>query len=327
MNKVLTIGACLLLACAALATPPSQAADSVLPKRPLSAAMTARASGEQETRLWVRQTDFRLHDEVGFFIHEVLLRLKPKSGEVLLLDDPTAMVAEVVGGSIFVADRTLEVLLNEDLSKAKAPIRNLRLSTAPEGQWVEGELLRKGRWRPLKLRCQLKLTGSLQVALQPLQVWVDGVEATPALNAASLELSDVLSLNSAHMQLTGSQILIDLDNLFPPPRLEFAVRELSLGQGGLELEVGDAKALNWPKLNNPPASYLFVEGGDVKLARTLLVKSYALFTAQDARQPLQFSLYDYRTQLQNAAVRLREDGSLQVALAPLRESLFKGAGL
>lgn len=328
MNKVpRTAGRLLMLAAGALlAAQASVARENVLPKRPLNPTITARASGEAITRLWVRQTDFRLHGEVGFFIHQVLLRLKPKNAGVLLLDDPTAMLAEVVGGSIFVTDRTLELLLNEDLARVQAPIRNLRLSTTRQSQWVEGELLRKGRWRPLKLRCQLQLTGPLQVALLPQQVWVDGVEATAALTAASLELSEVLSLNSAHMQLVGSRILIDLNDLFPPPHLEFAVRQLSLGQGGLDLQVGD-ELLDWPKLNNPPDSYLFVEGGDLKLARTLLVSSYALFTAQDRRQPLQFSLYDYRSQLQNAAVRLREDGALQVALAPLIAPVKQEAGL
>lgn len=62
---------------------------------------------------------------------------------------------------------------------------------------------------------------------------------------------------------------------------------------------------------------MFIEGGDIKMARTVLVKAYAPFTSLSP-QPLLFNLYDYRRQLQNGVIRLREDGMVQIAVSPVK---------
>ncbi|MFO6238283.1 hypothetical protein ACLBYN_30640, partial [Pseudomonas aeruginosa] len=45
---------------------------------------------------------------------------------------------------------------------------------------------------------------------------------------------------------------------------------------------------------------------------------YALFTSLSPGQPLLFNLYDYRRQLQNGVIRLREDGMVQIAVSPVK---------
>jgi hypothetical protein len=120
------------------------------------------------------------------------------------------------------------------------------------------------------------------------------------------------------MQLLGNRILVDLDGLFPPPRLEFAVRSLKLADGGMDLQLGDDLAsLQWPQLQ-APESYMFIQGGDIKMARTILVKAYALFTSLSPGQPLLFNLYDYRRQLQYGEIRLRQDGMVHIAVSPVK---------
>ncbi|CAD5106067.1 hypothetical protein [Zestomonas carbonaria] len=290
-----------------------------VPPRVLDDSVGARDSGSAESRLWIANTDFRLHDDIGFFIRRMLIQLRPLAqGTPLLLDDPKSMEARIEAGDIFVADATLGTLLNQDLRAAAAPVRNLELLTRADGQEVRGELLRKGRWRPLRMLTGIELAGPLMVALVPKRIFVDGVDVTPSLNAASIDMSEVLTLETRHMRLIGNRILVDLDGLFPPPRLDFQVRELRLADGGMDLRLGgDLAALAWPELRAPD-SYMFIEGGDIKMARTILVKAYALFTSLSPRQPLLFNLYDYRRQLQYGEIRLREDGMVHIAVSPVK---------
>ncbi|KAF1069188.1 MAG: hypothetical protein GAK45_01160 [Pseudomonas citronellolis] len=315
-------------AASAVDTPPVRPSDwgpdtplmQAVPPRQLGADVGLRGSVGQGSNLWISHTDFRLHDDIGFFIRKMLIHMLPKgpAGEPLLLDDPTAMVARIEAGDIFVADSTLASLLNEELRNAGAPVRNLVLKTRHDGQEVRGELLRKGRWRPLRMLTGVQQVGPLKVALVPTRIFVDEIDVTPSLQAASIEMSEVLQLHTAHMQLTGNRILVDLDGLFPPPRLEFTVSHLALADGGMDLKLGsDVQALAWPPLN-APQSYMFIEGGDIKLARTVLVKAYALFTSLSPEQPLLFNLYDYRRQLQYGEIRLRQDGMVHIAVSPVK---------
>ncbi len=236
----------------------------------------------------------------------MLIRMEPtRPGAPLSLDDPTAMVARIQAGEIFVSDATLATLLNQDLAASRAAVRNLSMNTRKDGQEVRGELLRKGRWRPLRMLTEIELSGPLEVTLVPRRIFVDGVEVTSSLAAASIEMSEVLKLKTRHMELVGNRIRVDLDGLFPPPRLDFRVSRLALAD------------LQWPALRAPD-SYMFIEGGDIKMARTVLVKAYALFTSLSPGQPLLFNLYDYRRQLQNGVIRLREDGMVQIAVSPVK---------
>ncbi|UVE18036.1 hypothetical protein NVV93_01125 [Pseudomonas sp. LS44] len=335
---------CLLLLLALLGvpasaadTPPPRASDwgqpavdlmAAVPPRQLDSAVGPRSSGSATSRLWIANTDFRLHDDIGFFIRQMLIEMRPLQADTpLLLDDPKAMEARIEAGDIFVADATLATLLNKDLRRAQAPVRNLRLSTRHDGQEVSGELLRKGRWRPLRMLTGIELAGPLKVALVPRQIFVDGIDVTPSLSAASIDMSEVLKLQTRHMQLTGNRIVVDLDGLFPPPRLDFAVRTLRLADGGMDLQLGrELSTLSWPQLRAPD-SYMFIEGGDIKLARTVLVKAYALFTSLSPHEPLLFNLYDYRRQLQYGEIRLREDGMVHIAVSPVKAPAPREAAL
>lgn len=313
---------------AAVETPPVRPSDwgpdtplmQAVPPRVLDAHVSARQSDSNTSQLWISHTDFRLHDDIGFFIRRMLIQMSPLAGAgtPLMLDDPRSMVARIQAGDIFVADATLASLLNEELRNAHAPVRNLTLYTRADGQEVHGQLLRKGRWRPLRMVTGIEQAGPLKVALVPQRIFVDGVDVTPSLTAASIEMSEVLQLHTAHMQLIGNRILVDLDGLFPPPRLEFTVSRLKLADGGMDLLLGsDLAALKWPQLK-APQSYMFIEGGDIKMARTILVKAYALFTSLSPDAPLLFNLYDYRRQLQYGEIRLREDGMVHIAVSPVK---------
>ncbi|MCB7106319.1 hypothetical protein, partial [Eubacterium callanderi] len=68
----------------------------------------------------------------------------------------------------------------------------------------------------------------------------------------SIEMSEVLKLKTRHMELVGNRIRVDLDGLFPPPRLDFRVSRLALADGGMQLALGDSLAdLQWPALRAP----------------------------------------------------------------------------
>ena len=85
---------------------------------------------------------------------------------------------------------------------------------------------------------EIELSGPLEVTLVPRRIFVDGVEVTSSLAAASIEMSEVLKLKTRHMELVGNRIRVDLDGLFPPPRLDFRVSRLALADGGMQLALG-----------------------------------------------------------------------------------------
>lgn len=95
---------------------------SAVPPRTLEASVGARGSGSASSRLWIADTDFRLHDDIGFFIQRMLIRMEPtRPGAPLSLDDPTAMVARIQAGEIFVSDATLATLLNQTSLRPARP--------------------------------------------------------------------------------------------------------------------------------------------------------------------------------------------------------------
>ncbi|MGC3645840.1 hypothetical protein ACPTFH_30845, partial [Pseudomonas aeruginosa] len=96
----------------------------------------------------------------------MLIRMQPTRPVAhMSIDEPTAMVARIQAGEIFVTDATLGTLVNQDLAASRAAVRNLSMNTRKDGQEVRGELLRKGRWRPLRLLTEIELSGPLEVTL------------------------------------------------------------------------------------------------------------------------------------------------------------------
>jgi hypothetical protein len=60
-------------------------------------------------------------------------------------------------------------------------------------------------------------------------------------------------------------------------------------------------------------SYVWIEGGDVKMFDSLAVNARTLIH-DDSRNVMRFDLYDYRRDVARGRVRMRPDGTLDVSL-------------
>jgi hypothetical protein len=272
----------------------------------------ARDAGFAETLLFIENTNFRFVGDIGFYVPKLSVSLIPTDPTLpVVFDDPTSFAIKPHQGSAVLSGKQLAALFNDHVfAFAGAPLRNMTLSTAQNELTLVGELMRRGKWAPFTMKGPMTLEGNNILWYTPKKVVVAGDDATKILAAASVELDDLLKIDTGTVKLIGSKIRIDANKVFPPPALDLAITSATVEPRGLVLEFNSGVNPAFPPKLMDRASYMIAKGGDVKFMRAMPINVAAQFMSADANDELDFNLYSYRDQVEQGWIQVREDGAI-----------------
>ncbi|WP_323118978.1 hypothetical protein [Burkholderia alba] len=294
-----------------------------------------RRSGQNATIFLANNLEFRFVGDAGFHIRNVEADLRANDpARPIVMDDPASFRVDVTRGEISMTGANLAALLNRELTAAKAPIRNARVTVGKNGLEIGGELLRGGSWLPLTLTGRLTQDSPVTLSFAADSIVIDGVEVQPSLHVARLTVQDLVPLRTRSISLQGNRIVIRVDTMLPPPQFRFAIRSLGQTDDRIVMvlargpdgtgdsaptrkrdafrQAGTSAALR----DDPKRSYLILAGGDVRIERVLATDSVVTFSSEDPAEVLTFPLYDYRSLLASCAVRLSADGDVSITRRP-----------
>jgi hypothetical protein len=271
-----------------------------------------RSSEASGSVLYVKNTNFRVVDNIGFYIPDLIVNATPnESGAPVVFDDPTSFSLTPIKGSVVLDSGKLEALLNKQVFAFKgATLKNIKVKTADKVLTLSGQMIRKGVWVPFVLKGDIQLSDGHILKYTPWQVITDGHDATQVLKVANVAIDELLTVDTPGAKLIGSTVVLDTLKLFPPPMLNLNIATASMEARGLVLTFDNEGAGTDSATLTDSNSYILIKGGDVKFMKAMPTDARVQVMSESGDADLDFNLYGYRDQLSAGHLELEEDGAI-----------------
>lgn len=307
-------------------TVPSLASITLTQPRPF----TLRDSGQNGAMTFLRDVDFRIVNNLGFFIHQLSATLVPtQAGAPIVFDDPTSFEIDVHEGAVTLDNTKLTALFDTYIfGYRNAPLRKLAVSAGDGVIHLQGEMQRDG-WVPFSLTGTLAIRDGSQLVFHPSGVRVSGINAQPVMRAANVKMADLLKVETPIARLVGDDLVMSVDKLMPPPRLKIRITALRVTPAGLDLTLGDGSHAGFALPANAPQQAMYIRGGDVKFMRSMPMNADILISPVDPAkrdQNFVFDLYHYRDQVSAGYFNFDESGAMAIRM-PSYAGPLSGASL
>lgn len=286
--------------------------------------ITLRDSGQPDAISYLRHVDFRFDGGVGFLVDELALRIVPRQpGDPVWLDDVSSYTLQPVSGTVRVTAQSMAALFNTVVfargpgsDSPNPPLRQFVFSLDDGTLTMYAEMHRRGAWVPIELRGPLVLRDAQTIVFRPNVVKVRGQDADALMGAAHIELADLLPVSTPAVQLIGSEIVMQVPKLFPPPALDLKLSAIRVTREGLVMQIGDGNPQMPPLANAADAQrpYILFRGGDIRFLRSMPMNARIDIVVADPTKPFVFNLYRYRDQLVAGSLRFSPDGSIRVLM-------------
>ncbi|CAM2167467.1 Lipoprotein [Burkholderia latens] len=295
-------------------TVPSLASLSLAQPRPY----TLRDSGQSGAMTFLRDVDFRIVGNLGFFVHQLSATLLPtQRGAPIVFDDPTSFEIDVHEGTVTLDDAKLTALFNTYIfGYRNAPLRKLAVSAGDGVIHLRGEMQRDG-WVPFSLTGTLAIRDGSQLVFHPSAVRVSGIDAQPVMRAANVKMADLLKVETPIARLAGDDLVMSVDKLMPPPRLKIRIAALRVTPAGLDLTLDDGSHAGFALPANASQQAMYIRGGDVKFMRSMPMNADILIGPADPAkrgQNFVFDLYHYRDQVSAGYFNFDENGAMAIRM-------------
>ena len=283
--------------------------------------ITLRDSGQPDAISYLRHVDFRFDGGVGFVIDQLALRMVPRqAGDPVWLDDVSSYTLQPESGNVRVTAESMAALFNTVVfargPNSDPPLRNFSFTLDDGTLDMRAEMRRRGAWVPIELRGPLVLRDAQTLVFRPNVVKVRGQDASALMGAAHIELADLLPVSTPAVQLAGSEIVMQVPKLFPPPALDLKLSAIRVTRDGLFMQIGDGNPQMPPLANASDAQrpYILFRGGDIRFMRSMPMNARIDIVVADPAKPFVFNLYRYRDQLVAGSLRFSPDGGIRVLM-------------
>ncbi|HJV96814.1 MAG TPA: hypothetical protein VJ608_12290, partial [Albitalea sp.] len=256
---------------------------------------TLRDSGQPEAISYLRHVDFRFDGGVGFLVDQLALRMVPRQpGDPVWLDDVSSYSLQPVSGTVRVSADSMAALFNTVVFAqgpgSAPPLRRFTFSLDDGVLTMHAEMHRRGAWVPIELRGPLVLRDPQTIVFHPNVVKVRGQIADALMGAAHIELADLLPVSTPAVQLIGSEIVMQVPKLFPPPALDLKPSAIRVTREGLVMQIGDGNPQMPPLANAADAQrpYILFRGGDIRFLRSMPMNARIDIVVADPAKPFVF---------------------------------------
>ncbi len=279
---------------------------------------TLRDSGQDGAITMLRDVDFRIVGDLGFYVHQLSATLQPAhAGAPIVFDDPSSFSIAVHRGIVTLDDTKLTAVFNTYLfGYRNAPLRRLKVSAGDGVIHLQGEMQRGG-WVPFALTGTLAARGGTQLVFHPTEVHVQGKDAGPVMRAANVTMADLLKIDTPVAKLTGDDLVMDVGKLMPPPQLKLTVVALRITPAGLDLAFDDGTHAGFAMPDGAPQQAMLIRGGDVKFMRSMPMNADILIgppPSTPAKAPFVFDLYHYRDQVSAGYFNFQPSGAMTIRI-------------
>ena len=313
---------------AATALPVSGA---VAPAAPAGARLPRTVRGGR-TAVQFAHVDFHVAPGVVLEIRHLRGEMANRSGDgPVVLDDKRSFVIRIASAEVALDTTSLAHLMNDHVfGYTGSPLRRLTFATQA-GQLVQRGRLHKVVDIPFQLTASVSVTPDGLIRIHPTAMRIFSVPGKGLMQALGVTLDDLLDLRRAHgVRAEGDDLLLDPDQLLPPPAISGRLRAVRVEPGRLIQTFGDGAADGRPEPVAPSdghaPNYIAFRGGTLRFGKLLMVDADLQIVDLEPADPFEFSVDRYAEQLVAGYSRSRPDLGLEVFMPDLTRLRHRTAG-
>lgn len=277
-----------------------------------------RDSGRNSVGLFINNVYFRVAGDIAFDTTRLSALLTPRhEGDPVILDDPTSFVFHPLNGQVTLPPKALAALFNQYLTDyPDSQLRKITVTTRSGQLIVDGEAAKvPGVWLPFHMEGTVDLVQGHLFVYHPDQIKIGPMETQGLLEAINLQLSKLLKIESQGAGFSGNNVVLDLNHALPPPEQSVHVKSMQIDQAGVHLDITSDQNPDFPEPIVDSDSYVMLQGGDVKIMRSVITDARLQMMAEDGGK-LDASLYSYRKQLIEGVLDATPSGEIAIYLGP-----------
>lgn len=267
---------------------------------------------QQAIRVETAMRNVDYHIDATLVMHIDYLRgrlVGTHPGQPPWFDEPTSFGLEMDTATITLTTQALAGLLNRYVFNYHgSPLRALRLSV------THGQLSERGRLHglPFRLTTETSVTPAGELRLHPVSIHAFGVGVKGLMHMLGLSLQKLANVTRAPgVRIDGNDLLLTPATMLPPPLTRGRLVSVMLGDSSVTLRFGGARAAVPLAIPDPHAgNYLYYKGGTIRFWTLTMTPANLLVVDRDPRDPFDFWLARYRSQLLAGTSRNTPDGGL-----------------
>jgi hypothetical protein len=246
-------------------------------------------------------TLFHVDDDIRLNIRHLRGRMTDMSGEnIVVLDDKQRLELQLSYAEIGLTAAGLSLLLNRYVfGYAGSPLRDLVVRT-DGNHIVQTGTMHKIIDIPFEMTAELSVTANGRIRIHPVNMDICGLDGAKLLAAVDRTLEDLLDLSGARgVWVERNDLVLDPLAILPPPRTTGRLTAVRI-EGDEVIQVfGSPSTAGAEPLPLPVAApnYVYFQGGTIRFGKLYMVKSDLLTIDADPRDPFDFYLDYYHTQL------------------------------
>jgi hypothetical protein len=267
---------------------------AVLWSLPLHAANTVRVAARMENVL------FHLGNGVDLHVRTLSGQLvSAKPGEPPVFEDLNSYVVEIESARVSMTPESLTSLMNNVVfADARAPIKKLKVEI-DGNELKQTGVLRKRIDVPFTMHASVAAAPDGRVRIHPTSLKAAGFVSKRVLDFFGLELEKVVKPGpGSHMSVEGDDLLMDPQQVMPPPRIRGRVTRAWIADGVVFEQIGTAApqhALVPPDRRFP--NYMYYRGGTLRFGKLTMTDADLMLVDDDPSDPFDFSPAQYDEQL------------------------------
>ena len=261
---------------------------------PLLRAQEPAASATVDVEM--KNVDYHFTDPMVVHIAFLYGKLVPRaSGKPPIFDDKESFTLAVDAAELSITPASLSRVLNDHVfSTPDAPLKKL-VATIENGHLKLKGTMHKGVDLPFETESTMEATPEGLIRLHPVKVKAAHLPAKGFMDLFGVELSDLINTKHARgIKIDGNDILLQPDQLFPPPRIEGKVTAVRIARDRIVQQMGNAKERGIPKTSG---NYMAYRGNKLQFGKLLMSDTDLRLIDMDPRDPFDFSLDHYKDQL------------------------------
>ena len=236
--------------------------------------------------------DLRVTDLAGHLVSRA-------PGKPPVFDDVDSYLLEIDAAHVsMTADSLTNLMNNYVFTGPDAQLKNLKI--AIEGHELrQTGTLKKGVGVPFTMRGTIAATPEGKIRIHPTTIKAAGFVPKGVLDFFGLELERLVKLKrTPGVKIEGDDMLLDPENLLPPPRIRGKLAKAWIENGTVVQQFGSAVPPNAAAPADPRVkNYMYYRGGTLRFGKLTMTDTDLLLVDADQKDPFDFSPERYNDQL------------------------------
>jgi hypothetical protein len=278
--------------------------------------LVAQESQSRNVSVQMRHVDYHVDSTIVMRIQFLRGDLEPTAPEhAPFFDDKTSFNIKIDSAQVSIVPEQLGDLLNRyTFAYPGSPLRHLSLKVE------KGQLKQEGTMKGVSFTMlgDLTLTSSGELRLHPTSVKAVGMKVGGLMNFFGLNLEKLVKLRGARgVRIDKNDFYLDPASLIPPPLVRGRVFAVQLTDSAVALTFHPADSSKVKELPVPDpklTNYMYYRGNVLRFGKLTMHDTDLLIVDAEPKDPFDFFLDQYLSQLVAGYTRIRPNNGLTVVM-------------